>query len=76
MLTAYLRRTCVLVSASMLLFSGVALAQPRPPAPGSPRYPLPTEPHVYDTFQQKIKVTVIAHGIERPWSLLPLPDGD
>src|SRR5207253_10457183 len=59
------------------LLAGVALlAQTRPPAPGSPRFPLPTEPRVYQTFEQKIRVTVIAHGIERPWSLLPLPDGD
>ena len=49
------------------LLAGVALlAQPRPPAPGSPRFPLSTEPHVYQTFEQKIRVTVIAHAIERP----------
>src|SRR6476659_7624975 len=64
------------VAVSVVLCSSVALAQPRPAAPGSRRYPLPTEPRVYDTFQQKIKVTVVAHGIQRPWSLLPLPDGD
>src|ERR1700738_2173333 len=59
------------------LVAGVALrAQTRPPAPGSRRFPLPAEPRVYQTFEQKIRVTVIAHGIERPWSLLPLPDGD
>jgi aldose sugar dehydrogenase len=54
----------------------LAAAQPRPPAPGAPRFPLPTAPKVYDTFQQKIRVTVVAHGMERPWALLPLPDGD
>ena len=64
------------VAVGVVLCSSVALAQPRPAAPGSRRYPLPTEPRVYDTFQQKIKVTVVAHGIQRPWSLLPLPDGD
>lgn len=37
---------------------------------------MPTEPQVYETFEQKIKVTVLARGIERSWSLLPLPDGD
>jgi glucose/arabinose dehydrogenase len=59
------------------LLAGVALfAQPRPPAAGSARFPLPTEPRVYQTNDQKIRVTVIARGIERPWSLLPLPDGD
>ncbi len=58
------------------LFSVAMLAQPRPPAPGSVRFPLPTDPQVYDTFQQKIRVSVVAHGIPRPWGLLPLPDGD
>ena len=64
------------MAAGVFLLCGVAGAQPRPAAPGSPRFPLPTEPRVYDTFHQKIRVTVVAHGIERPWSLLPLPDGD
>src|SRR5262245_45005859 len=73
---ASLRRICALVGASVVLISATALAQPRPAAPGTPRFPLPTEPRVYETFQQKVKVTVIAHGIQRPWSLLPLPDGD
>ncbi len=64
------------MAAGVFLLCGVAGAQPRPAAPGSPRFPLRTEPRVSDTFQQKIRVTVVAHGIERPWSLLPLPDGD
>lgn len=56
--------------------SGVALlAQPRPRTDGL-KFPLPSEPRVYETFRQKIRVSVVAHGIERPWSLLPLPDGD
>ena len=76
MLNASFRWTHTVAAVSVVLCSSVALAQPRPPAAGSPRYPLPTEPRVYETFQQKIKVTVIAHGIQRPWSLLPLPDGD
>src|SRR3954468_9885078 len=76
MLIALLRRTCQIATASLVLLSGVAIAQPRPAPAGSPRFPLPTESRVYDTFQQKIRVTVVAHGIERPWSLLPLPDGD
>ena len=60
----------------VLVGAHLAVAQPRQPAPGSPRFPLPTEPRVYDTFQQKLKATVLVHGIQRPWSLLPLPDGD
>jgi len=62
--------------AGVVLLSAAALAQPRALPPGSRRFPLLAEPRVYETFQQRIKVTVLAHGIERPWSLLPLPDGD
>src|SRR3954466_7616814 len=60
----------------VVLLSAAVLAQPRALAPGSRRFPLLAEPRVYETFQQRIKVTVLAHGIERPWSLLPLPAGD
>jgi glucose/arabinose dehydrogenase len=66
----------VIVAGTALLASVVLVAQPGRPAPNAPRFPLPTESKVYDTFEQKIRATVIAHGIERPWSLLPLPDGD
>lgn len=59
-----------------LLTTAALLAQPRPPAPDAAKFPLSTEPRVFTTFDQKIRVTVVAHGIPRPWSLLPLPDGD
>ena len=62
--------------ASVAACSLVVLAQPRPPAPGTPKFSLPTEPRVYELFRQKVRVSVVAHGIERPWSLLPLPNGD
>ena len=65
----------VMVAAIATLASVALVAQPRP-APNAPRFPLPTEPRTYDTFEQKIRVTVVARGIARPWSLLPLPDGD
>jgi glucose/arabinose dehydrogenase len=64
------------VPVAALLASVAVIAQTRPPAPGSRRFPLSTEPHVYETFEQNIRVTVMVHGIQRPWSLLPLPDGD
>jgi glucose/arabinose dehydrogenase len=66
----------VLTLGVSLVVGAALVAQPRPPAPGSARFPLPNEPRVYQTFEQKIRVTVLARGIERPWSLLPLPDGD
>jgi glucose/arabinose dehydrogenase len=64
-----------IVAVTLMLANVGLVAQPRP-APNAPKFPLPTEPMVDDTFEQKIRVTVVAHGIERPWSLLPLPDGD
>ena len=76
MITTHVSRMAAVAAAGIVVLSGVALAQPRPAAPGSVRFPLPTEPRVYDTFQQKIRVSVVAHGMERPWALLPLPDGD
>ena len=39
-------------------------------------YPLPTLPAVFETYQQKVRVSVVAQGLDRPWSLLILPDGD
>jgi aldose sugar dehydrogenase len=57
------------------------------PAPASQRpatparnvrggFPLPTLPAVFETAQQKVRVSVVARGLDRPWSLLILPDGD
>jgi len=66
-------------TAGPLLLAILAAATPahaQPLAPPTVRFPLSTEPRVINTFQEKIKVTVLAHGIQRPWSLLPLPDGD
>ncbi len=39
-------------------------------------YPLPTLPAVFETYQHKVRVSVVAQGLDRPWSLLILPDGD
>ena len=39
-------------------------------------YPLPALPAVFDTYQHKVRVSVVARGLDRPWSLLILPDGE
>lgn len=39
-------------------------------------FPLPTEPLVLNTVNANIRVSVIARGIPRPFSLLILPNGD
>src|SRR5437016_14642412 len=39
-------------------------------------FPLPALPAVFETSQQKIRVSVVVRGLDRPWSLLILPDGD
>ena len=48
-----------------------------PVAPsGIPALPLPDAPVVYDTAEgQKIRVSVMVHGLANPWSLVWLPDG-
>jgi glucose/arabinose dehydrogenase len=75
-MTVPFRFRAVLIGAMLAVVStAMLLAQPRPPARPS-AFPLSTTPRVFDTFEAKLKVTVVAHGIERPWSLLPLPDGD
>jgi len=39
-------------------------------------YPLPPLPAVFETYQHKVRVSIVARGLDRPWSLLILPDGD
>ncbi len=39
-------------------------------------FPLPEEPQFLETFDSRIKVSVVASGISRPFALLVLPDGD
>ena len=36
----------------------------------------PPLPAVFETYQHKVRVSVVARGLDRPWSLLLLPDGD
>src|SRR5690606_15577656 len=47
------------------------------PPPGLPVPPLPNEPIVYPTAEgMDIRVSVVARGLETPWSLAVLPNGD
>jgi glucose/arabinose dehydrogenase len=71
-----------LAFAALLLAGEPGLAQ-SPPAsdvptgrPGRGGYPLPELPAVFETYQHSVRVSVVARGLDRPWSLLMLPDGD
>ena len=39
-------------------------------------YPLPPLPAVFETYQHKVRVSLVAHGLDRPWSLMMLPNDD
>ena len=39
-------------------------------------YPLPRLPAVFETYQHKVRVSIVARGLDRPWSLLMLPGDD
>ncbi len=39
-------------------------------------YPLPPLPAVFETYQHKVRVSIVTHGLDRPWSLLMLPNDD
>jgi glucose/arabinose dehydrogenase len=74
------------VSGATGLAQGTAPAGQRGAAPpasqiptgrqGRGGYPLPALPAVFETYQHKVRVSVVARGLDRPWSLLILPDGD
>jgi len=79
-----IRLTPALLLAAAAMVGGVTTAAQTaaPAAPTQPRpqprggYPLPALPAVFETFQQKVRVSVVAQGLDRPWSLVMLPDGD
>ena len=73
--------------AGFFVASAASFAQNPPPAgtpatsppaarPARGGFPLPPLPATFETLQQKIRVSIVAHGLDRPWSLLILPDGD
>src|SRR6185436_6083958 len=82
-LEASMKRIAVAASV-VLLFSAIGTAQQTVPfrgttpiAPqGIPRKPLPEAPVVFDTAEgQRIRVVVVARGLNQPWSMAFLPDG-
>ena len=91
MLMSQIRFNVALWLTAGVIVAGVYGAeQNAPPAPQGPApasqiptgrqgrggYPLPALPGVFDTYQHKVRVSVVAQGLDRPWSLLILPDGD
>lgn len=65
----FLSHLSIALSLSMAIVTTQAQERPNP-------FPLPNETLALDTFNATIRVSVIARGIPRPFSLLILPDGD
>jgi glucose/arabinose dehydrogenase len=79
MVPARILRLLLLAVAAMVLTAQATLAQARAGGPGLAGrggYALPELPTVFPTFDQYVRVSVVARGLDRPWSLLILPDGD
>ena len=75
------RLTFRLVWMLALATQGAAAQAPPPTGDGFGRsgrggYPLPDLPAAFPTFDHHVRVSVVARGIDRPWSLLILPNGD
>ena len=65
-------------SLAAVAMGAVTIGQIRPDRPDLPvgGFNLPPLPAVFETSEQKVRVSVVARGLDRPWSLLILPDGD
>jgi glucose/arabinose dehydrogenase len=69
-------RRFLFVAALSVSASAVIFGQAQPPQPAMPRKALPSAPFVIDTAEQgQIRVTPIK-GLDRPWALVFLPNGD
>jgi glucose/arabinose dehydrogenase len=64
-------RRSVAFTALLLAANQAAMAQDLRASP-----PLPSFPQVYETADLKIRVEKVADGLENPWSLAWLPNGD
>lgn len=76
------RRSALALLLASLVVTAPAASQAPPPAgtgiglTGRGGYALPELPAVFHTFDHDVRVSVVARGLDRPWSLLILPDGD
>jgi aldose sugar dehydrogenase len=61
-----------LVLPAIVLAAGVLDAQQG----GRASLPLPALPQVFETAQQRVRVSTVATGLANPWSLAFLPNGD
>ena len=69
-------RRALATAAAILVAAATAAGQAQAPMPAMPPKPLPSAPFVIDTAEQgRVRVTPMK-GLERPWSLAFLPDGD
>jgi glucose/arabinose dehydrogenase len=62
----------LLILSVMILLEVTFIAQQG----GRASLPLPPLPQVFETAQQRIRVSVVATGLANPWSLAFLPNGD
>lgn len=82
MISKHPLRRVLLFATGIALSAQAVAAQPGPTGtggsgrPGRGGFPLPALPTEYPTFEHDVRVSVVARGLDRPWSLLILPDGD
>src|SRR5687768_12975490 len=64
------------IPAAIVLATASLVAQAQRPMPAMPPKPLPSAPFVIDTAEQGPVPVTPMKGLERPWSVAFLPDGD
>src|SRR5690348_975688 len=71
------RNALALIIIAVALGAGAATAAQAPPQPGIAPVTLANEPYVFDTAEQhRLRVVVVARGLNHPFSFALLPDGD
>jgi glucose/arabinose dehydrogenase len=75
-MTARIRPIGALAASMVIALTAVGGAQNAPRAGTPGRFALPELPRVFETAQQKVRVSLVARGIPHPFSLLILPNGD